>query len=381
MRVSVLGFTVSADDPSAAGAGDGLLSSVSRRTGDGPLGSLAQAFEEGRLKAQEDRLMRAALEGRSKGASAPTSPLKALADRLRGPRHEDKSKAELKAKKHEEEEEEVEVEVEEEQEQEQEEERPRFSRHQDKTKSEVKAEKESDVKKADEGRQHSTHHEDKSRAQAKTDKQQDNDEEEEVELEEETEEPNEAPKKESKPAQAPLNKHVDSHEDEVSKHADRPEDKPIKHSESHEDKPSKHADSLADKKELPHKKERIDSARKEQVKQAYEKLPSKASKSGKEQPYKMDPNLAAKLIPAMPADPADMQLPSPSPAPTGPLSFKDLAKKVGSAFGGGAAAMRPGGPGNVLGLIDPEALADAGLPPVNNVGALMGALVKKQFGE
>lgn len=96
-----------------------------------------------------------------------------------------------------------------------------------------------------------------------------------------------------------------------------------------------------------------------------------------EEEAKIDQSLASKLIPELAPEPEEQQkTESKAPeAPAGPVTLKDLAKKFGTAFGS-----TPNPVGNVFGRIDPEALADAGLPPVNNIGGLMGALVQKQIG-
>jgi hypothetical protein len=120
-----------------------------------------------------------------------------------------------------------------------------------------------------------------------------------------------------------------------------------------------------------------------------------------------EPNLAAQLIPGLPAEAEDLEqqtsrkeptmkelkkmsqeitkemnanrAPAPTPAaPAGPITFKDLVKKVGSAFGGAGPVNNPAAA--AFGYIDPEALKDAGLPPANNVGELMGSLIKAQLG-
>lgn len=120
-----------------------------------------------------------------------------------------------------------------------------------------------------------------------------------------------------------------------------------------------------------------------------------------------EPNLAAQLIPGLPAEAEDLEpqtprreptmkelkkmsqeitkemnaarAPAPTPAaPAGPVTFKDLVKKVGSAFGGAGPVNNP--IAAAVGYIDPEALKDAGLPPANNVGELMGSLIKAQLG-
>lgn len=113
--------------------------------------------------------------------------------------------------------------------------------------------------------------------------------------------------------------------------------------------------------------------------------------------YEGDKELATKLIPDLAPDMTHKEeaalekkmveeirkeglphaaAPAPAAAPSGPVSLRDLAKKVGGAFGSSGPSR-----GFAVGYVDPDALADAGLPPVNNVGALMGALVKSQFGE
>lgn len=125
---------------------------------------------------------------------------------------------------------------------------------------------------------------------------------------------------------------------------------------------------------------------------------------------KVDPNLASQLIPGLAADPegegglpgsareptrkemkalskqisdemlaAQPQPPAAAAAPAGPVTFKDLVKKVGAVFGGATPAYNP--VASAVGFIDPEALKDAGLPPANNVGELMGSLIKAQLGE
>lgn len=125
----------------------------------------------------------------------------------------------------------------------------------------------------------------------------------------------------------------------------------------------------------------------------------KSASSGprKMPPTKADPEVVKQLIPGLPLEeddeeqvaskkaatpqqPAkDAKAPAPAAAPAGPVTLKDIAKKLGAAFGATAPVSNP--MGNPMGFIDPEALADAGLPPVSNVGQLMGALMKRQMGE
>jgi hypothetical protein len=85
--------------------------------------------------------------------------------------------------------------------------------------------------------------------------------------------------------------------------------------------------------------------------------------------------IAKRLIPDLPTE---AEIKAATPKEAAPPTLFGFAKKLGSAFGASPAANRAANP---FGYIDPEALADAGLPPVKNVGQLMGALVRKQMSE
>lgn len=141
------------------------------------------------------------------------------------------------------------------------------------------------------------------------------------------------------------------------------------------------AEPEADSKPAPTKTEPVPS--KTEKKPSPAKTDKSETKKASSEPKKSaqsdidNDSIAKQLIPGLPTE-ADMKAAAPKASEDAPPSLLGFAKKLGSVFSATPAANPLANP---FGYIDPDALADAGLPPVKNVGQLMGALVRKQMSE
>jgi hypothetical protein len=307
---------VSPEDPEAAPAGDGVIGAITKRAANTPLGSLAQAFEEGRHETQEQRMMRKEgipIPSKSSSSSstpaAAASPFKALTDRLRSALGERKQAAADKLESA----------------QQQEAEEPQA---QPKAQTKRDTEDEEDYKPSKREHKESRHSKDDDYY--------------------------------SKRERKHHSSHHDVNEEESEYYQDKKASKAQLKQEQQKQEVTKAEEPQTEAQ--PEQQQQQQQQEQPAVKAPVFEAPKNVGKNG-------DSSLASKLIPGLPVE-------ATVPTPAGPPSLADMAKKIGATLG--RAAPRNPLPST---YIDPQALADAGLPPVKNVGELMKSLMKSQIGK